>query len=465
MARQFDLISGGADLHVLREVLETVIEQIHDGVLVAAGDGQILYHNGAVRELFGIASNEPLQNLRQFGRFNWNRRAAKPALDTGGSDAAARGAERPLRFEETVSSAGGVRFLECTVRRMHSPAGGGDLRVVVVRDVTVRRQLEATLEETNACGLITNHAEMLNLIERAKQVAKSDASVLLQGESGVGKSCFARLIHENSGRARYPMVEVNCAAVPEALMESEFFGHVRGAFTGAIDNRDGKFVAANHGTLFLDEIGEIPTHLQAKLLSALEDQRFHRLGSNENVRVDMRIVSASNIDLRHAVDTGRFRPELYYRIAVIPLRIPPLRERIADIPVLVRHFCQNLMAKGNDDVQISKEAWQALLNYPWPGNIRELANAVEHGVICADKGEMTVASLPQDVRLYSQEEPLPVERVLGELQRPETPEGAAAEGELLAALRKAHGSKAIAAKLLGIDRTTLWRRMQRLRLS
>ncbi|MCK7500547.1 MAG: sigma-54 factor interaction domain-containing protein [Comamonadaceae bacterium] len=149
---------------------------------------------------------------------------------------------------------------------------------------------------------------MLNLIERARQVARSDAAVLLQGESGVGKSCFARLIHEQSSRARFPLVEVNCAAIPEALIESEFFGHVRGAFTGAIDNRDGKFAAANHGTLFLDEIGDIPIHLQAKLLDALEEQRFHRLGSNDTVRVDARIISASNIDLRHAVDMRQLSP-------------------------------------------------------------------------------------------------------------------------------------------------------------
>lgn len=462
------MIEGIESPQEFRQVIETVIDQIDDGVLVADGSGRILYHNAAVRDLFGLSREFALQDLRQLGRFSWNRRAVRNSADAGEPVAAGRTADRTQRFEERVGVGAGVRFLAFTVRRMGLPAAGGEIRVVVVRDVTLRRQIEATLEESKACGLITANAEMLNLIERAKQVARSDAAVLLQGESGVGKNCFARLIHEHSSRARFPLVEVNCAAVPEALLESEFFGHVRGAFAGAIESRDGKFVAAHRGTLFLDEIGEIPVHLQAKLLTALEEQRFHRLGSNETTRVDVRFISASNIDLRRAVDTGRFRPELYYRIAVIPLRIPPLRERIGDIPVLVKHFCDNLLAKGRvDDVRIGKDAWQALLNYPWPGNIRELANAVEHGFICAEHGEMSLDSLPQDLRLYSQDFPRAMEGAVA----PAAPAVALEEGaamdqdELLAALRKAHGSKAVAAKLLGIDRTTLWRRMQRLRMS
>jgi transcriptional regulator with PAS, ATPase and Fis domain len=460
-------MGGNDDLQMLRELMETVVDQIDDGVAVSTADGRILYHNRALQRLFGLASGTPLQSLQQFGKLGWGKRLLRAVADAAEAESAARAAERTLRFEEKVNQGDSVRFLEFSVRRARSPAGDGEFRVIVVRDVSERRELEATLEQTKACGLITANAELLGVIERARQVAKSDAAVLLQGESGVGKSCFARLIHEHSGRSRFPMVEVNCAAVPEALMESEFFGHTKGAFTGAFENRDGKFAAAHRGTLFLDEIGEIPVHLQAKLLSALEEQRFHRLGSNETIRVDTRFISASNMDLRHAVDTGHFRPELYYRIAVIPLHIPPLRHRIGDIPLLVHHFCDNLAAKGQAaDVRITKETWQALLSYPWPGNIRELANAVEHGVICADKGDMTLDSLPQDVRVYARDMPPAVAAAAEELPVRAAETGAANEkNDLLAALRKAHGSKAIAAKLLGIDRTTLWRRMQRLGLS
>lgn len=212
-------MGASQDLHVLREVTETVVEQLDDGVVVSTVDGRILYHNRAVRKLFGVLSDVPLQSLRQLGRFSWSKRVVKAALDSGEHDAVMRTSDRILRFEEKFTRGDCMCFLEFSVRRTRSPSSGGELRIIVVRDVTVRRQLEATFEETKTCGLITGNAGMLNLIERAKQVAKSDAAVLLQGESGVGKSCFARLIHEHSNRGRFPMVEVNCAAIPEALME------------------------------------------------------------------------------------------------------------------------------------------------------------------------------------------------------------------------------------------------------
>jgi transcriptional regulator with PAS, ATPase and Fis domain len=369
-------------------------------------------------------------------------------------------------FEEKVTAGSTVRFLEITVRRMFPGSRKSELRVIVVRDVSPRRRLEATLQTPGICGLKTSSPEMMRLFERARQIAASDASVLLQGESGTGKSCIARLIHQESWRSGHPFVEVNCAAIPESLMESEFFGHAKGAFTGAVDRNRGKFLAANHGTLFLDEIGEIPVHLQAKLLHAIEERRFHMVGSSETIAVDTRFVSASNINLRDAVDRGSFRGDLYYRIAVIPLLIPPLRDRVGDIPVLIQHFIEDLVARGQKaDVKFSKGAWQALMNYPWPGNIRELSNAVEHSVICADKGVVEVDSLPQDILRYSQDVPdQPVLRQFAADEDEKAGDGGASDvmrAELLGALRKARGSKAVAAQLLGIDRTTLWRRMQR----
>jgi transcriptional regulator with PAS, ATPase and Fis domain len=337
--------------------------------------------------------------------------------------------------------------------------------VIVVRDISAKRRLEATLQAGGTCGLITSSPEMLKVLEKAKQIATSDASVMLQGESGTGKSCVARLIHEQSTRNRYPLIEVNCAAVPETLMESEFFGHTKGAFTGAHDQRQGKFQAADHGTLFLDEIGELPLHLQAKILHAIEDRRFHMLGSNEIQNVNFRLISASNINLRDAVDNGQFRPDLYYRIAVIPINIPPLRNRIGDVPLLVNHFCDDLVARGHkDNIKITKATWQALLNYPWPGNIRELNNAVEHGVICSDNGLMDVDSLPHDIQLYNRVASTPRATVTPEASSEKSAEESPLrkqQSELQDALEKANGSKALAAQILGIDRTTLWRRMQK----
>ena len=448
------------------ELLESVVDLMEDGVVISLPDGSVVYHNPVILDMFGLSKDSSPRMLSDIGEVNWNRRMNRAAFDAGSQYGIAAASDRTMRFEEKVTAGSTVRFLEITVRRMFPGSRKSELRVIVVRDVSPRRRLEATLQTPGICGLKTSSPEMMRLFERARQIAASDASVLLQGESGTGKSCIARLIHQESWRSGHPFVEVNCAAIPESLMESEFFGHAKGAFTGAVDRNRGKFLAANHGTLFLDEIGEIPVHLQAKLLHAIEERRFHMVGSSETIAVDTRFVSASNINLRDAVDRGSFRGDLYYRIAVIPLLIPPLRDRVGDIPVLIQHFIEDLVARGQKaNVKFSKGAWQALMNYPWPGNIRELSNAVEHSVICADKGVVEVDSLPQDILRYSQDVPdQPVLRQFAADEDEKAGDGGASDimrAELLGALRKARGSKAVAAQLLGIDRTTLWRRMQR----
>jgi transcriptional regulator with PAS, ATPase and Fis domain len=446
------------------ELVESVLEQIEDGVVIALPDGRITYHNRMILEMFGLPKGTVAAALSDLGEINWNKRIIRAALDAGNQYGMATSSDRPMRFEEKVTAGSTVRFLEFTIRRLFSGTRKNEMRVIVARDISPRRCLEATLQTPGICGLKTTSPEMLRLLDRARQIAASDASVLLQGESGTGKSCVARLIHQQSRRSGHPLVEINCAAIPEMLMESEFFGHAKGAFTGATDRRHGKFFAANDGTLFLDEIGEIPIHTQAKLLHAIEERRFHMVGSNETVTVNTRFVSASNVNLRDAVDQGTFRGDLYYRIAVIPLLIPPLRDRVGDIPVLIQHFLDDLLARGqNADVKFDKSAWQALLNYPWPGNIRELSNAVEHCVICADQGKVELDSLPRDIRLYSQEvaEPPAARMPAAAPKSVANGDGNALRDELMAVLKKARGSKAIAAQLLGVDRTTLWRRMQK----
>lgn len=449
---------------VSMELVESVLEQIEDGVVIALPDGRITYHNRMILDMFGLPRGNIPSALSELGEINWNKRIIRAALDAGNQYGTATSSDRPMRFEEKVTAGTTVRFLEFTIRRLFSGTRKNEMRVIVARDISPRRRLEATLQTPGICGLKTSSPEMLRLLERARQIAASDASVLLQGESGTGKSCVARLIHQQSRRSAYPLVEINCAAIPEMLMESEFFGHAKGAFTGATDRRHGKFFAANDGTLFLDEIGEIPIHTQAKLLHAIEERRFHMVGSNETVTVNTRFISASNINLRDAVDHGTFRGDLYYRIAVIPLLIPPLRDRVGDIPVLIQHFVDDLLARGqNANVKFDKNAWQALLNYPWPGNIRELSNAVEHCVICADQGKVALDSLPRDIRLYSRDvAELPaIRKPAPAIEATTEGESNALRDELMAALSKARGSKAIAAQLLGVDRTTLWRRMQK----
>lgn len=281
---------------------------------------------------------------------------------------------------------------------------------------------------------------------------------MLQGESGAGKTQIARMIHQQSDRAHKPFVEVNCAAIPESLIESELFGHIKGSFTGAMQDRSGRFQAANGGTLFLDEISEIPFHLQAKLLKAVQDQSFEMVGSDDTLKVNVRIISASNRDLREQVDQNIFRADLYYRLAVIPLTIPSLRDRPGDVPVLIKHFCNRMEKRGYDSAQLecNPDAMKLMLNYPWPGNVRELENAVEHGIICAQGNSVGPESLPQHIQDYSHSRKMPLTK------QTNLAEEHIQRVQIENVMREADGNKSKAAQLLGIDRTTLWRRMQKL---
>ena len=248
-------------------------------------------------------------------------------------------------------------------------------------------------------GLIGSSPAMMAVYRTTRQVASSRASVLLLGETGTGKELIARALHELSDRRSRPFVRVNCGALSESLLESELFGHVRGAFTGAIDNRTGRFEAAHTGTIFLDEINSTTPHLQVKLLRVLQEQEFERVGDTQTVRVDARVVAASNRDLLEESAEGRFREDLYYRLNVVPIYLPPLRERREDILSLVTHFL-DIYNEENDRyvVHIEPRALEALRDYAWPGNVRELQNYVERAVVMAEGDELTLELLPGVVR-------------------------------------------------------------------
>ena len=232
--------------------------------------------------------------------------------------------------------------------------------------------------------IVGDSAAMRRVLERVEQVATTDATVLITGETGTGKELVARALHRRSGRASGPLVKVNCAAIPETLLASELFGHERGAFTGAVERRRGRFEQADGGTIFLDEIGELPLETQVTLLRVLQEREFERLGGTHAVRVDVRVVAATNRDLAAEVAAGRFRSDLYYRLNVFPVRVPALRDRPEDIPPLVAHFVQKYAARfGRSVSRVHERTLGALMTWDWPGNVRELENAIERAVIVA----------------------------------------------------------------------------------
>lgn len=258
------------------------------------------------------------------------------------------------------------------------------------------RQLQERLtSREDFRSLVGNSAAMREVFRLVKRIADSDVSVLLTGESGTGKELVARSIHEQSSRRNAPFVAVNCAAIPRELLESELFGHAKGAFTGAIRDKAGKFRLADGGTLFLDEIGELPLELQPKLLRALQERTIEPIGSSQSLKLDVRVVAATNLDIENALAKGTFREDLYYRIAVIPLHLPPLRERRDDIPLLLRHFCSK---HGAAAVTFAADALKTLTGYDWPGNVRELENLVERLLLLRSGDVLTNADLPVKIR-------------------------------------------------------------------
>ncbi len=272
----------------------------------------------------------------------------------------------------------------------------GSFVIETSQSSTAGPNLDDTIAVFDRTGIAGVSKGLEKVLDTARKVAKSDASVLITGESGTGKELIARAIHQNSPRRNGPMVVINCGAIPGELLESELFGHEKGAFTGAHRARTGRFEIADQGTIFLDEIGDMSAELQVKLLRAIQERRFERVGGTQTIDVDIRIISATNMDLERAMNQGRFREDLFYRLNVIPIHILPLRERREDVMPLVDHFQDNLLHRLKDFVprQFSSEARQALINYDWPGNIRELENMIERIAVLVEDLEVQLHDLP-----------------------------------------------------------------------
>ncbi|MFO7768057.1 MAG: sigma-54 dependent transcriptional regulator [bacterium] len=321
------------------------------------------------------------------------------------------------------------------------------------------RQLRSLIQEQyDLEGMVGRSGRMQEVYRIARRVSATDATVLVQGESGTGKELLARSIHVNSARTARPFVPINCGAIPESLLESELFGHVKGAFTGATRDKDGKFQAAEGGTVFLDEVSELPLQVQVRLLRVLQERTVDKVGAEQPVPVDVRVIAATNVDLKKAVAAGRFREDLYYRLCVVPIKLPPLRERREDIPLLFDHFLRvHSREQARPMVSVDPEVYSRLQDYSWPGNVRELENTVERMLVMTDSDRITADQLPDNVGSVPPEAGRLADRMLDTgLSLDEM------ERQLLeAALARNEGNQSQAARSLGITRNTLIYRMQK----
>ncbi len=345
------------------------------------------------------------------------------------------------------------------VDRQEKTAGA----VLIFRDITHLRELEVRLEDRASLhALVGKSHAMQELYTLIEQVAPTDSTVLVQGESGTGKELIADAIHRSSRRQGAAFVKVNCSALSESLLESELFGHVKGAFTGATHDRKGRFESADGGTVFLDEVGDLTERIQVKLLRVLQEREIERVGDTRVVPINVRVIAATHQPLRKLVEEGRFRQDLFYRLNVIPIRVPPLRERREDIPALASVFLREMRARMDRNIErISRDALRAMLDHSWPGNVRELRNAMEHATVKSRGRSVLLEDLPMEI----------VEATARVFARA-VPGGAGAGAgsasprderkTILDALARAGGHRGRAAEILRIDRSTLWRKMRRL---
>lgn len=345
-------------------------------------------------------------------------------------------------LEKPIDAEGMLALLEKAVERTELQA----------ENIQLKQKLQDRYKFANIIGRSKKMQELFELVE---SVAASEANILIQGENGTGKELIANAIHYNSKRSKGPFIKINCAAIPKDLIESELFGYKKGAFTGAMMDKEGLFEMAEGGSLLLDEIGEMPPYLQTKLLRVLQEREYRPIGSERIVHVDFRLICATNIDLEAALRDGKLREDLYFRINTITLRVPPLRERTEDIPLLCDYFLEKFRQRYQKNVKtIAPAAYHLLIRNRWPGNVRELENAIERGVLVAKGSEITVPDLPESIRDESSpsaEFVIPPHRTLAEIERM----------AILQTLQRTNWNKQEAAQILGLYRPTLYSKMKK----
>nr|WP_321464425.1 sigma 54-interacting transcriptional regulator [uncultured Desulfobulbus sp.] len=449
----------------LKAYWKTVVETIQEGVMIVDPGGSIVAVNQALSELTGFTAEDLIG--RSCATLNCATCRAK--RDQEGHHWCSLFEQGRMNKQRCAVLRSDGRYVQVLKNAsvLRNDAGeviGGvetltDISGLLERDTAI----EAFRRELNGRdtfhGMVGRSAAMQRVYDLIDNAADSDAPLAIYGESGTGKELTAKAVHERGKRRDRPYIKVNCAALNEALLESELFGHVRGAFTGAHQGRTGRFEAANGGSIFLDEIGDLPMLTQVKLLRVLEDKVIERVGDNHPISVDVRIITATNRNLEAMVREGSFRQDLYYRINVIPVTVPPLRERIEDVPLLAESFFRTLQLKSGKDIRsISRHAMDLLMAYAWPGNVRELRSTFEYAFVTCQSTSIGPEDLPAGI---TQAQPHQQERRRPTLPVSSENRDTQKRQALIKALQETDGNQSKAAEILGISRVTVWNRMKR----
>ncbi len=455
------------------QILETIVDAMADGLFTVDAAGRFVSWNRGAEQITGYASEEVVgrpcrilegPNCKGFGTIAEMLGAAAPP--TGICDQQCKVQAKDGR---EISIHGNVRVLFDKASHTVGAVGSfTDVTSLMRANERIAILEEQTREQAGFEQLVGSSSPMQEVFRRLRLAAESDVTVFLSGESGTGKELAARAIHAQSTRRDKPFIAVNCSAIPETLLESELFGHVKGAFTGAVKDKRGLFLAADGGSLLLDEIGDVSPLLQLKLLRALQEREIQPVGDERTRTIDVRLITATNKGLRQLVAVGEFREDFYYRIHVFEIGLPPLRERREDIPLLVETLMEEFAKTyGKPVTGIARDALQCLIQAPWPGNVRELRNAIEHAFVTVAGTTISLLDLPDDVR--SSDRPA-ASRALASPSRRDnrpaaiadlTPQQQQDRDRILGALEATGGNKTKAAQQLGTSRVTLWKKIRR----
>jgi len=447
----------------LNEYWKTVVDTIQDGIMIVDKAGTI------------VSANKGFENITGYNQEDIIGKSCS-TLNCNKCDAA-----REKRGDHwcVLFRSGAVKMSRCAIQKadgtyihvlknaslFHDKNGKiigavetlTDISELLKKDTQIEAFRRELISRDGFHGILGDSRAMHKVFDLITNAARSDAPVIIYGESGTGKELVAAAIHNSGARKRKPYLKVNCAALNESLLESELFGHVKGAYTGAFQNRKGRFEAAQGGDIFLDEIGDLPLSTQVKLLRVLEEKVIERVGDNRPVHIDVRIISGTNRNLKKLVESGSFREDLFYRINVIPIVIPPLRERRSDIPLLAESFFRRIRLKNDKNIfSINNQSMEALMNYSWPGNVRELKSALEYGFVTCNGSVIEPQHLPPDV-FQNNIQMSPKEEI--SLNRDEIQ-----KRQLIDALKRTEGNQTKAARILGVSRITVWNRMNKYRM-